>query len=379
MSRKVGQIIARGERRWLVRVYLGRDRETRRRAYHNRTIYGSLRHAQAYLTRKLHERDLARGVEGPQVTVDEFLDHWLKAAVKPKVRGKTYSDYATMLRRYIRPAIGARILASLSPLEIQAAYQVMVEKKLSARTVRYAHAVLRAAMRQAIRWQLLLADPTQGVQLPSQQRGEMRVLSTEQARSFLRTASHSPQACLFAVALTTGMRPSEYFALCWRDIDWNRGTISVIRTLHRNEGQWTFADTKRARSRRVVKLQMWVLDLLWKLKGRADEAGAACDSVFADLIFTTARGEPINEEYMVKKHFKPLLREAGLPNIRLYNLRHTSATLALTVGVAPKVVSEQLGHASAAFTLDTYSHVLPHMQEEAASRMEAALLSGLSL
>jgi integrase len=210
MSRKVGQIIARGERRWLVRVYLGRDRETRRRAYHNRTIYGFLRNAQAYLTRRLHERDLSRGVEGLQVTVDEFLDHWLKTAVKPKVRGKTYSDYAAMLRRYIRPAIGTTVLASLSALEIQAAYQVMIERKLSARTVRYAHAVLRAAMRQAIRWQLLLADPTQGVQLPSQQCGEMRVLSTEQARSFLRTASHSPQACLFAVALTTGMRPSEY-------------------------------------------------------------------------------------------------------------------------------------------------------------------------
>ena len=84
MSRKIGQIIARGERRWLVRVYLGRNRETRRRTYQNRTIYGSLRHAQAYLTRRLHERDLSRGVEGVQVTVDEFLDHWLKTAVKPK-------------------------------------------------------------------------------------------------------------------------------------------------------------------------------------------------------------------------------------------------------------------------------------------------------
>ena len=378
MSRKVGQIIARGERRWLVRVYLGRDRETRKRTYYNRTVYGSLRHAQAYLTRRLHERDLSRGVEGLQVTVDEFLDHWLKTAVKPKVRAKTHRDYAAMLRRYIRPAIGARILASLSPLEIQAAYQVMIERKLSARTVRYAHAVLRAAIRQAIRWQLLLNDPTLGVELPREQCREMSVLTTEQARSFLRTASHSPQGCIFAVALTTGMRPSEYLALCWRDIDWDRGTISVVRTLHRNEGQWTFADTKRVRSRRVVKLQMWVLDLLRKLKGGVGETEAACDSVFADLIFTTTRGEPTSEEYLVKKHFKPLLREAGLPNIRLYDLRHTSATLALTVGVAPKVVSEQLGHASAAFTLDTYSHVLPHMQEEAAARMEAALLNGLS-
>lgn len=313
------------------------------------------------------------------MTVDEFLDHWLKTAVKPKVREKTYSDYAAILRRYIRPAIGARILASLSPLEIQAAYQVMIDRKLSARTVRYAHAVLRASIRQAIRWQLLLSEPTQGVELPREQCRKMSVLTTEQARSFLRTASHSPQGCLFAVALTTGMRPSEYLALCWRDINWDRGTISVVRTLHKNEGQWTFSDTKRVRSRRVVKLQMWVLDLLQKLKGGADEAGAARDSEFADLIFSTTRGEPINEDYLVKKYFKPLLREAGLPNIRLYDLRHTSATLALTVGVAPKVVSEQLGHASAAFTLDTYSHVLPHMQDEAAAKMEAALTNGLSL
>jgi integrase len=175
------------------------------------------------------------------------------------------------------------------------------------------------------------------------------------------------------------MRPSEYLGLCWRDIDWDRGTVSVVRSLHRQEGQWTFTDTKRVRSRRTVKLQTWVVELLRKLKDTADGAGAKYDSAFADLIFTTARDEPINEEYLVKKHFKPLLREAGLPNIRLYDLRHTSATLALTVGVAPKVVSEQLGHASAAFTLDTYSHVLPHMQEEAAAKMEAALMNGLSL
>jgi hypothetical protein len=102
MSRKTGQIIARGDSRWLVRVYLGRHRETGKRAYHNRTIYGSLRRAQAYLTRRLHERDLSRGVAGLQISVDEFLDHWLKTAVKPKVRGKTYSGYAAMLSQ-VRP------------------------------------------------------------------------------------------------------------------------------------------------------------------------------------------------------------------------------------------------------------------------------------
>jgi len=283
-----------------------------------------------------------------------------------------------MLARYIRPAIGTRMLASLSRLEIQAAYQAMIDRRLSARAIRYANSVLRAAIRQAIRWQLLLADPTKGAQLPSPQGREMSVLTTEQARTFLKAASLSPQACLFALALTTGMRPSEYLGLCWRDIDWYRGTVSIVRTIHRHEGQWIFADTKRVRSRRIVKLQTWVVELLRKLRSATDEA-VVCGSGFADLIFTTAHGEPINEEYLVKKYFKPLLRETGLPNIRLYDLRHTSATLALTVGVAPKVVSEQLGHASAAFTLDTYSHVLPHMQDEAAAKMESALMNGLSL
>jgi integrase len=203
------------------------------------------------------------------------------------------------------------------------------------------------------------------------------VLSTEQPRSFIRTASNSPPGVPFCCSPDYRNAPERIPRPLLAGYRLGSGTISVVRTLHRNEGQWTFSDTKRVRSRRVVKLQMWVFDLLRKLKCRADEAGSACDSVFADLIFTAARGEPINEEYLVKKHFKPLLREAGLPNIRLYDLRHTSATLALTVGVAPKVVSEQLGHASAAFTLDTYSHVLPHMQDEAAAKMEAVLLNGL--
>ncbi len=377
MSRKVGQIIARGEHRWLVRVYVGRDRETSKRKYHNRTIYGPLRQAQAYLTRRLHERDLCRGVEGVQVTVDEFLDHWLKTAAKPKLREKTYRDYEAMLRRYIRPQVGPKIMSVLSPLDIQGAYQQMIDRGLAARTIRYVHAILRSALRQAIRWQLLLNDPTQGVQLPRQQNREMCVLATEQARAFLRIAVPTTYGPTFAMALTTGMRPSEYLALCWQDVDWDHGTVSVVRTLQRNEGQWRFAETKRVRSRRVVKLQTWLLNLLKKMRREATGEGEF-DRPSPDLIFTTPRGEPITEDYLVKKHFKPILRQAGLPDIRLYDLRHTAATLALTVGIPPKVVSEQLGHASAAFTLDTYSHVLPHMQEEAAAKMEAALMNGLS-
>jgi integrase len=381
MSRKVGQIIARGQRRWLVRIYLGRDRETGTRKYYSRTVHGALRQAQMYLTTKLHERDLRRGTEIVQVTLDEFLDHWLKTAAKPKLRDKTYRGYEGMLRRYIRPNIGAKIMNGLSALEIQSAYQQMIDRGLSARTIRYTHVVLRSVLRQAIRWRLLVDDPTLGIQLPRHQNKERHVLTTEQARAFLRIAVQTQYGCIFALALTTGLRPSEYLALCWQDIDWEHGTVSVVRTLQRNQGEWCFAETKRLRSRRVVKLQDWVLNLLKKMRSEApgETVKIECDARFSRLIFTTAFGRPISEDHLVKKHFKRILRRAGLPDIRLYDLRYTAATLALTLGIPPKVVSEQLGHASAAFTLETYSHVLPHMQQQAAAKMEAALLNGESL
>jgi integrase len=372
LSRRVGQIVNRGQRRWLVRVFLGRDRETRRRRYHNRTVHGTARRAQEYLTKILRERDLGRGLEGSEITLNEFLDRWFETAAKPKLREKSYRSYEGLLQRYIRPMLGERILSAITPLDVQAACQQMIDRRLSPRTVRYAHSVFRSAMRQAVRWRLLIQDPTEGAQLPRLGRREMRVLNGEQCRILLEAALKTHYGPVFAVALTTGMRPSEYLALQWSDIDWDRGTVSVVRTLEKVKGSWRFADTKRDRSRRVIKLQERVLEMLKGLQARTSQR-CKCDSPdAADLVFATANGRPINSDKLAQR-FKAILRQTGLPTIRLYDLRHTAATLALSAGVPPKVVAEQLGHASAAFTLDVYSHLLPHMQQEAAARVEGLL------
>jgi integrase len=182
-----------------------------------------------------------------------------------------------------------------------------------------------------------------------------------------------PYEALFALAMTTGMRPSEYLALTRADIDLVRGTLSVSRTLEWKKEGWQFADTKRSRSRRVIKLQAWVIALLERHRQSVD--GRNDNNPAGDLVFVAKRGGPIRESKFVRRYFKPLLRKAGLPNIRLYDLRHTAATLALAAGVSPKIISEQLGHASVAFTLDVYSHVLPHMQEAAALKVETLLLA----
>jgi len=373
MARKVGQIIARGDRRWLIRVYLGRDRETNKRNYHNRTIHGSMREAQAYLTRKLRERDLGRDLEGAKITLNEYLNRWLETAVKPRVREKTCQDYEGMLRRYIRPCLGERVLAAMRPLDIQATYHQMIERGLSARTVHYTHVVLKSAMRQALQWRLLLENPADGVKTPQQHRDEMRSLTVEQAQNFLKATLATPHGPVFAVARTTGMRPSEYLGLKWQDIDWARQTVGVVRSIRRLNGSWCFCDTKRSRSRRPIKLQRWIVALLRDLQTRAS-AHDLCPEAH-DLVFRTSSGQPINADYLAKR-FRSILDLAGLPRIRLYDLRHSAATIALAAGVSPTVVSEQLGHASTAFTLDTYAHVLPHMQDEAAARVEALLFSG---
>jgi integrase len=167
------------------------------------------------------------------------------------------------------------------------------------------------------------------------------------------------------------MRPSEYFALTRSDFDLDRGTVSVSKTLEREKGSWHFEDTKRERSRRMVKMQDWVVALLQRLEEEDRAAGTGS----GDLVFTPPRGGPIQETKFVGRYFKPLLKRAGLPNIRLFDLRHTAATLALAAGVLPKIVSGQLRHASMAFTVEVYSPVLPHMQETAAMKVKALLMA----
>jgi integrase len=369
MARKTGQIIRRGPNTWLVRIYVGRNPETGKRQYIGKTIQGGLRAAQAHLNRMLGERDLGRNIRSSRQTLDQYLDHWLEISAQPRLRAKSFRDYSGLLARYVRPRLGASPLGELTSAEIQTLYSELLNRPLSARTIRYTHAVLFSALRQAVRWKLLLSNPAEDVDLPRQSRRRFTIFDVEQAKQFIAAIAGHKYEVLFALAMTTGMRPSEYLALTWSDFDLERGTVSISKTLEWRKGGWRFEDTKRERSRRMVKLQNWVVALLRKF----EEAARAAEAGPCDLVFTADRGGPIHEAKFVGRYFKPLLRSAGLPDIRLYDLRHTAATLGLAAGVSPKIVSEQLGHASVAFTLEVYSHVLPHMQDTAAMKVEALL------
>ena len=178
-----------------------------------------------------------------------------------------------MLRRYVRPILGERVLAGMRPLDLQSMYHQISERGLSARTVRYTHAVVKSALQQAVRWRLLLENPADGLKVPQQPRNEMRALTVDQAKTFLKAAQGTKYGPVLAVALTTGMRPSEYLGLKWQDIDWARQTVSLVRSIRRLNGKWCISDTKRSRSRRPIKLQRWIVALLRDLQTKASAHG----------------------------------------------------------------------------------------------------------
>ena len=285
MARKAGQLISRGPHTWLVRVSLGREPENGTRKYHNRTIRGSFREAQTYLTTKLQERDIGRLPRAAAISLNQYLDQWLTTAAKPRLRPKSYTDYEALLRLYIRPVFGAKPLGAITQFEIQKVYAQMLERGLSPRTIEYTNAVLQSAFRQAVRWKMLLEDPCVGVDLPRMKRREMEAFSVEESRRFLASARGSHWFGLFALALTTGMRPSEYLALKWSDFDWQRGTASVCRTIQIAGSGWSFYDTKRKRSRRLVKLQGFVLEALESVRNSNLPPAEGEPKAEHDLIF----------------------------------------------------------------------------------------------
>jgi hypothetical protein len=182
MARKVGEIIRRGTRTWLVRVYCGRDVETTTRKYLNQTIHGGLRDAQAHLNKMLGERDRGRRLDSSKQTLNQYLDRWLELCVKPRLRAKSLKDYEGLLRRYVRPGLGTKTLASISPFDIQTLYGDLLIRSLSARSILYTHAVLRSALKQAMRWTLRRQSQwsnTTGWQDIEKRRAEFRIAVME--------------------------------------------------------------------------------------------------------------------------------------------------------------------------------------------------------
>lgn len=364
----------RGPKRWLVRVYLGRN-AAGKRCWHTETIHGTKADALRAERLKLGKRDTGRLVEHVRVGMEAYLQRWLKEAAQQQVRPRTFASYRQVVEAYVIPHIGTRRLARLSPLDVQSMVNELHGRGLSPRTIRYAVTVLRMALTQAVRWRLLPLNPIQtgDISLPKLSgKTVARALTVaEVGRLFAAAAGHRLEA-LWPVAVTSAMRPGEYLALKWNDVDFEAGQVTVRRTLLPGG---TFGEPKTAKSRRTITLPVSTMHALREHKRRQAAEKLEAGPAYHDqrLVFCTATGEPLDWNNVVHYAFLPLLKAAELPRIRPYDLRHTGATLLLQAGENLKVVSERLGHASIVLTADVYSHVTPVMQAGAAERLEAAL------
>jgi integrase len=342
-----------------------------------KTVYGKTR---AEVAKKLN-RAYADSEDGyffddEGLKVGDYLERWLESSVKGNVSPRTYTNYRLQVRRHLTPALGRIKLKDLTPFKVQGLYRSKLDAGLSNASVRYTHAVLHRALKQAVKWSLVPRNVAEAVDPPRVRREEITPLSAEQSRAFLAAARGDRFEALYVVALTCGLRQGEILGLKWSDANLGTNTLRVNRQIqrHRDGDGLIFSEPKNA-SRRTVPLTATAVEALKRHGKRQAEEKMRVGSLYEDggLLFASEIGTPLDAQNIVNRSFKPLLKRAGLPSIRFHDLRHTCATLLLAKGVHPKLVQALLGHASIGITMDLYSHWAPAMGDQTAAAMEDLL------
>lgn len=306
--------------------------------------------------------------EGSRVTLAEFVAYYMRATDQAH-RAETRRREEQVFRLYVLPPLGHYRLKDLRPEHIQNLYNSMLAEGKSVHQVHYAHVVLRQALNMAQKLGLVTSAATSRVLLPQKPHKEMRVLDEGEVARLLEAARETRFESLLYLAVTTGMRTGELLGLKWDDIDWDAKTLRVERQVTANRREFT--DTKTRYARRTISLGDRSVEML-----RTQRQRLVLERQFAKdrwkeygLVFPSTIGTPLTHMSLWKS-FKKILRSANLPDIRLHDLRHTSATLMLSHGVPLVVASRRLGHSKASITLDVYGHLLPSLQQQAADVMD---------
>lgn len=363
-----------GKPRWVAILHLGYDENGKRQ---RKYLYGDTRKEAA---RKLADaqRTLDAGLtvqRNERQTLQQYMESWLRIA-EPTVRPDTWLRYEQITRLHIVPTLGRTSVSKLTAQQVQELYSQKLAEGLSPRTVRYIHATLRRALGEAAVLGIVARNVATMTKPPRLGHHEMHVLNERQARTLLEAAHGDRLEALWVLSVRTGLRRGELLGLRWHSIDLDQGALQVVAQLKwQRGGKWSLADVKTKHGRRRIMLSPPVVDALRAHRRRQLEERLELGEAWEDndLIFCYPTRQPMPPSHVLRYEFYPLLKRAGLPQIRLHDLRHTCATILLGRGVNPKIVSELLGHATISITLNVYSHVLPDMQQQAAAAMDAAL------
>jgi len=367
--------------RWRVRVEMV-DPKTGHRLRPQRT-YKTRREAEVGLTQWRAEIEHGIAVLPSGKSLGEYLEFWLNSSARHRVRASTLDSYAQKVRLYVRPILGHILLQKLTPAQVQALYNELLagnqtRAAISPRTVRYVHAILHRAIKEALGLGLVSRNVTESVSPPKAVRPPIKTWDVADIQRFLAIAEPDGYSPLWLIALHTGMRRGELLGLRWRDVDLAKGVLRVQQILSTVKDGDRFTPPKTASGRRTIALDGPSIMALKDHRIHQKERRLAVGAVWQDhdLVFASDIGTPIDHGNVYHR-FVALVKKAEVPRISFHGLRHTHATLLMKHGVHPKVASERLGHADITITLQTYSHVLPQMQQEAASIFAEAVAEGL--
>jgi integrase len=378
-----GSVYRRGDG-WTLKLELPR-RTDGHRQYRYETC-ATKREAERLRAELVHEIVGGTFFEPTKMTVGEFLDQWFEQTANG-LTARTRERYRSIIDRHLKPALGHIALAKIRPLHLQAYYSAALSNgrtdgkgALSPATVLKAHHIIHRALRQAVRWQLIARNPADAVEPPRALRTEMRALDSTQTAALLAAAADTRLAMPILLAVSTGMRRGELLGLRWGDVDLVAGTVAVRQTIEETKAGLTFKGPKTTKSRRVLPIGATTVAALKRHRAAQDELRLARGGHYhdADLVFCLPDGSPWSPSAF-SLAFMRLLRQTELPRIRFHDLRHTHASQLLAQGVHPKIVSERLGHANIGITLDTYSHVLPGLQQEAVAAYDQALRASMDV
>jgi integrase len=390
--------VFRRKKSWAFAVEVSRS-EDGKRIRHQKAGFATKKEAQQAMNEVLHQLGQGTYVEPVKLTLGGFLrDQWLPA-IRASVRPSTFDSYRMTVEKHIAPdddakenawrrAFGGTKLQQVTPSKLNAFYADLLSKGrsdgkggLSPKSVRNVHVVLRKALGDAVKWSLVqrnaaaFAEPPKLTQAGDR---EMKTWTPQEARAFLEMAEGDRLYAAWLLAISTGMRRGEVLGLRWSDIDLEDGRLSVRQTVITVNYEIQFSTPKTAKGRRSIALDNGTVAALRAHKKAQLEERMAIGPVRysdKDLVFCRVDGNPMHPD-LFSQQFDRMVARSGLPRIRLHDLRHTYATISLKAGVHPKVVSERLGHATVAFTLDRYSHAVPGMQEDAAERVASLIFRG---
>jgi integrase len=376
-----GHIRERSPGHWAIVIDV-RDPQSGKRKRRWHSFEGTKREAQVECARLLTEIKNGTSVDPSRMTVAAFLERWIEH-MEGQVSPRSRERYAELCRKNIVPLLGGLALTKLQPAHISQAYAKALASGrrdgsggLSARTVTHMHRVLREALQQALRWQMLPRNPTDAVKPPKVERQQMQVLDTDDAVELIEAARDTSLFVPILLGVRCGLRRGEVAALRWRNVDLERGHISVVASAEQTDQGVREKEPKNGKGRTIV-LSSTEIEELRSHRVRQAQGLLALGVRLTDDHHVVARadGQPLQPRSLTHA-FVQFARRHGF-RVRLHDLRHSHATHMLASGVHPKIAQERLGHSSVGITLDLYSHVLPGMQAEAMSRVDAVLRDAL--